>query len=107
VTRYVLADLEEVGAELGRRAAEIVRWLDSVADGGVSSAASAVWGESGGAADDAALAAAVAQVDLVCYQALSAAASRLASAADSVAACAGDMRGVDGALAARICRGSG
>jgi hypothetical protein len=100
VTRYVPADLEEVGAELSRRAAEAVEWLDSVADGGGRPVPLAP-------DEDAALARAVARVDLVCFQALSAAVARLVSAAESVAACASDMHGVDVELAERICRWSG
>jgi hypothetical protein len=93
VTRYVPADLEQVGAELRRRADEAVAWLDSIADGGAPEPD-----------EDVALARAVAQVDLACYQAMSAAAARLASAAESMVACAADMRGVDVELAERICR---
>lgn len=96
VTRYVPADLEQVGAELRRRAAEAVEWLDSIADGGAPEPD-----------EDVALARAVAQVDLACYQAMSAASARLASAAESMFACAADMRGVDVELAERICRWSG
>lgn len=99
MTRYVPADLEQVGAELSRRAAEAVEWLDSIADGGAP--------VSSGASEDAALARAVARVDLACYQALSAAVARLVSAAEAVAACASDMRGVDVELAQRMCRWSG
>lgn len=98
MTRYLLADLEQVGVELSRRAAEAVEWLDSVADGG---------GRPVPADEDVALAQAVAQVDLACYQAVSAAVARLVSAAESVAACAADMREVDGELAERICRWAG
>ncbi|MBO0849671.1 MAG: hypothetical protein J2P20_09425 [Pseudonocardia sp.] len=87
-----------MGAELSRRAAEAVGWLDSIADGGAPV-------PSVGNGD--ALARAVARVDLACYQALSAAVARLESAAESVAACASDMRGVDVELAERICRWSG
>jgi hypothetical protein len=95
VTRYVLADLEQVGAELARRAGEVTAWLDAAA----GRAPPAMPG-----ADQAELAAAIAQVDLACYHALSAAAARLASAAESVSACADAVRAVDTALAERMCR---
>jgi hypothetical protein len=96
VTRYVLADFEQVGAELARRAGEVAAWLDAAAGRAPPAMP--------GAADQAELAAAIAQVDLVCYQALSAAAARLTSAAESVSACADAVRAVDTALAERMCR---
>jgi len=98
VIRYVLADLEQLGAELSRRAAEVAGWLDAAA--GRAPPAPPGPGESE-------LAAAIAQVDLACYQALSAAAGRLSSAAASVVACAEAVRTVDGEVAGRICRWAG
>ncbi|HTF46792.1 MAG TPA: hypothetical protein VK735_05020 [Pseudonocardia sp.] len=95
MTRYVLTDVEQVGAELSRRAAEVASWLDAAA--GRAPPAAPGSGESE-------LAAAIAQVDLACYQALSAAAARLASAAESVAACADAVRTVDAELVERMCR---
>jgi hypothetical protein len=98
VTRYVLADLEQVGAELARRAAEVAAWLDAAAGRAPPTAPGPAQSE---------LAAAIAQVDLACYQALSAAAARLASAAESVAACTDAVRAVDTELADRMCRWTG
>ena len=98
MTRYVLADLEEVGAELARRAAEVAAWLDAAAGRAPPIAPAPAQAE---------LAAAIAQVDLACYQAVSAAAARLASAAESVAACADAVRAVDTELADRMCRWTG
>ena len=95
MTRYVLADLEQVGAELARRAAEVSAWLDAAAGRAPPTAPGSTQAE---------LAAAIAQVDLACYQALSTAAVRLASAAESVAACADAVRVVDTELADRMTR---
>jgi uncharacterized protein (DUF3084 family) len=97
VTRYVLADLEQVGAELARRAAEVNGWLDAAAGRSPPQLR----------AEESELAGAIAQVDLACFQALSATAARLASAAESVAACADAVRAVDSDLAERICRWTG
>lgn len=98
VTRYVLADLEQVGAELARRAGEITAWLDGVAGREPPGAAGP---------EQAALNNAIARLDLACYQALSSAASRLTGAAESLAACASDVREVDSDLARRMCRWAG
>lgn len=97
MTRYVLTDIEQVGAELARRAAEVNGWLDAAAGRSPPLLR----------AEESELAGAIAQVDLACYQALSAAAARLASAAESVAACADAVRAVDAELAERICRWTG
>ncbi|HEY2202904.1 MAG TPA: hypothetical protein VGH99_00310 [Pseudonocardia sp.] len=92
MTRYVLADLGQVGDELNQRAAEVAGWLD-----GQSALASASISAHPG------LAGAIAEVDLVCYRALLAAAVRLAAAAEALGACAKHIRGVDADLA-RYCR---
>lgn len=92
MTRYVLTDLAEVRAELARRAAEVHSWLDAAA------AAPAPPHAPG----EAALAGAIAQVDLLCVRALSDTAARLASAAESVDACARAVHEVDADLARRL-----
>ena len=81
MTRYVLADLQEVRAELTRRATELTTWLDRQA------------GQFRPADEPA-----VALGDLACVQAVSAAAVRLAAAADTVAACAEAMDATDAGL---------
>lgn len=83
MTRYVLADLHEVRAELTRRAAELTEWLDRQAAEFRAPAEAAP---------------AMAMGDLACVQAVSAAAARLTAAADAVAACAADMEAVDSGL---------
>jgi hypothetical protein len=92
MTRYVLTDLAEARAELARRSAEVHSWLDAAAG---RPAPPHHPGE-------AALAGAVAQVDLLCVRALSETAARLASAAESVDACARAVHEVDAALARRL-----
>ncbi|MGQ0482242.1 MAG: hypothetical protein ACT4O0_14625 [Pseudonocardia sp.] len=92
MTRYVLADVRQAADELSRRAAELTDWLDRVA--------AEHRPPSGEDAGDAELGLA----DLACVQAVSAAALRLAAAGRSVAACAGDLHGVDSELARRWCR---
>ncbi|WP_028938352.1 hypothetical protein [Pseudonocardia spinosispora] len=91
MTRYVTKDLEQVGTELARRAAEITTWLDSAARAAPP-----------GVPDEQARA--IADVDLACYQALSQTADRLSAAAGAVAACAIDMRTTDADIARRMCR---
>jgi hypothetical protein len=91
VTRYVLADLQEVRNELTRRAAELTAWLDKAA---------AEYHPPGEPAPG------MAMGDLACVQAVSAAAARLTAAADAVAACARDVEGTDRDLADRLCRWS-
>lgn len=91
MTRYVPTDLEQVGTELARRAVEISTWLDSAARAGPA-----------GVRDG--QGAAIAEVDLACYQVLSHAVLRLDAAAGALTACAADMRGVDGDIARRLCR---
>jgi glycogen debranching enzyme len=91
MTRYVPNDLEQVGTELARRAAEITTWLDSAAR------AAPPDGSDGHAR-------AIAEVDLACYQALSQTSARLHAAAGAVAACATDMRSTDTDIARRMCR---
>ncbi len=81
MTRYVLADLQEVRSELTRRAAELTGWLDRQAGEFRPPDAPAL-----------------ARGDLACVQAVSAAAARLTAAADAVAACAADMDAVDSGL---------
>ena len=98
MTRYVLPDLEQVGNALARRAAEVNSWLDAAAGRAPPAPLHA---------EEAELAGAIAQVDLACFQALSATAARLASAAESVAACAEAVRAVDADVAERICRWPG
>jgi ABC-type transporter Mla subunit MlaD len=93
--RYVLADLEQVGDELVRQAAEVSGWLDSAAG------AARVDG-----ADDA-VAGAIAEVDLACYQALSSTEQRLRAAARAVRACASDLRDTDADIARHMMRGDG
>jgi hypothetical protein len=97
VTRYVLADLAEVGAELTRRAAEVTSWLDAAARHPPPLPGP----------DEAELAGAIARVDLLCVRALSETAARLASAAESVGACVRAVCEVDSELARRIDRGAG
>jgi hypothetical protein len=91
MTRYVLDDLRQAGAELGRRAAELGDWLDGVAR------ETAVPGS--GTAEEC-------RVDLACYRALSAAALRLRAAAEALADCAWDIGEADSAAALRLGRGA-
>jgi ABC-type branched-subunit amino acid transport system substrate-binding protein len=102
VTRYVLPDLDQLGAELARGAAEVASWLDAVA-----SSVAPAWHAGDQTPETVELARAIARLDLACYQALSGAATRLAAAADAVSACAAAMRAADADVAARACRGSG
>lgn len=81
MTRYVLADLQEVRSELTRRAAELTGWLDRQAGEFRPPDAPAL-----------------ARADLACIQTVSAAATRLTAAADAVAACAADMKSTDAGL---------
>jgi hypothetical protein len=99
VTRYVLIDLEQLGAELSRGAAEVASWLDAAAAAATPSAPADEHGEPE-------LARAIAHVDLLCYQALSVTAERLASAAGSVRACVDAMRTVDAGIARGLCGGT-
>ena len=87
--RYVLADLEQAGAEIARRAGEAADWLDAQA-----SASAEEVGE------------AVGLVDLACYQALSATQLRLQAAADALHACVSELREADRHVAQRIIKGS-
>ena len=92
MTQYVLADLEEVGDELARRAAQLTDWLDRVAAGFRQPTESTPG---------------VAMGDLACIRAVSAAAARLSAAADAVKACAVDVDAVDSDIGQRIRRSSG
>jgi ABC-type transporter Mla subunit MlaD len=93
--RYVLTDLEQVGDELVRQAAEVSDWLDSAAGAArVDSVDNAVAG-------------AIAEVDLACYQALSSAEQRLRAAARAVRACASDLRDTDADIARQMMKGDG
>jgi hypothetical protein len=92
----VLADLQEVQAELSRRAAELTDWLDR-------QAAQYQAAEYKGPGEPAP---AMSSGDLACVQAVSAAASRLQAAADAVAACASEMGDVDSELSRQMCRWS-
>ncbi len=92
MTRYVLTDVAEVRAELTRRAAELTDWLDRQASEYRAPTEPAPG---------------MALGDLACVQAVSAAAARLMAAAEAVAACAGDVDGVDAELARQMCRWSG
>jgi hypothetical protein len=92
VTQYVLADLQEVGDELARRAAQLTDWLDRAAAEFRQPTESAPG---------------VAMGDLACIRAMSAAAARLTAAADAVKACAGDVQAVDSDIGQRIRRSSG
>ena len=96
MTRYVLPDLEQLGAELSRGAAELASWLDAAASAVTPSAPADEHGEPE-------LARAIAHVDLLCYQALSVTAARLTAAAGSVSACVEAMRTVDADIARGIC----
>lgn len=88
MTRYVLADLQEVRSELTRRASELTGWLDrQSSEFRPPDAPALAW------------------ADLACVQAVSAAAARLTAAADAVAACAADMHRAD-SEAAGPCRWS-
>ncbi len=89
MTRYVLADVRQIGDELTRRAAELTDWLDRLA--------AEHRPPPGGDAE-------LGLAELACVRAVSAAALRLAAAGRSVAACAGDVDGVDSELARRWCR---
>jgi hypothetical protein len=102
VTRYVLPDLEQLGAELARGAAEVTSWLDAAA-----SSVAPAWHSEDQPPGVVELARAIARLDLACYQALSGTAARLAAAADVVSACVEAMRAADADVAARICRGGG
>jgi hypothetical protein len=91
--RYVCADLEQVGTDLARRAAEVSDWLDSRA-----AVASTQYRNVG--ADE--LTRTVAEVDLACYQALTSAVLRLTAAASALAGCAAEMRAADEAIAGEV-----
>jgi hypothetical protein len=93
VIRYVCADLEQVGTELARRSAEVSAWLDARA-----AAASSQYRAS---CPDA-VERTAAEVDLICYQALTAAVLRLAAAASALAGCAADMRESDKHIAGTL-----
>ena len=112
MTRYVFADLDQVSTELTRRASKITAWLDAVASGGSPPGGTATGHGaagyppvSGAPADP--VARLVAELDLACYQALSAASSRLVAAAGSITACTADLREVDVVVARRLCAWSG
>jgi hypothetical protein len=112
MTRYVFADLDQVSTELTRRASEVTAWLDAVASGGGPPDSTATGHGatghppiSGVPADP--VARLVAELDLACYQAMSAASGRLVAAAESITACAADLREVDVVVARRLCAWSG
>jgi hypothetical protein len=117
MTRYVFADLDQVSTELTRRASEVTAWLDAVASGGgppdstATGCGAAGHGAAGyppvsGVPADP-VARLVAELDLACYQAMSAASGRLVAAAESITACAADLREVDVVVARRLCAWSG
>jgi hypothetical protein len=100
--RYVVGDLEEVGAELGRRAREVADWLDGVAaqrsspgPGAGSALGVAAGAPSGDAAD-------VGRGELACCQALSAVEQRLRAASRAVLACLEELRMVDADVGRRM-----
>ncbi|HEY4017447.1 MAG TPA: hypothetical protein VGM75_02095 [Pseudonocardiaceae bacterium] len=112
MTRYVFADLDQVSTELTRRASEVTAWLDAVASGGgppdstaAGHGAAGYPPVSGVPADP--VARLVAELDLACYQAMSAASGRLVAAAESITACAAALREVDVVVARRLCAWSG
>jgi hypothetical protein len=93
VIRYVCADLEQVGTELARHSAEVSAWLDARA-----AAASSQYRTSH--PDEVERTAA--EVDLLCYQALTGAVVRLAAAAAALAGCAANMRESDKLIAGTL-----
>jgi hypothetical protein len=97
MTRYVFADLDQVSTELSRRASQLTAWLDAVASGGPPG--------SGAPADP--VARLVAELDLACFEAMSATSGRLVAAAESITACLADLREVDVVVARRLCAWSG
>lgn len=92
MTQYVLADLQDVGDELARRAAQLTDWLDRAATEFRQPTESTPG---------------VAMGDLSCIRAMSAAAARLSAAADAIKACAGDVDAADADIGQRISRISG
>ncbi len=99
MTRYVLTDVQQASAELGRRAAELTGWLDSAALGYRPPPPAPRPGAPAAAAEMA-----VALADLACVRAVSAAAVRLTAAAEAMAACADSVAAVDQELGLRTCR---
>jgi hypothetical protein len=103
MTRYVLADIEQVGTELVRRSAEVTKWLDAVATESPVGAT-----HQPGAPDPpdspGELAHAVAQIDLACYRALSATVARLDAAAGTLSEGTARVRDVDAEVARLLLR---